>query len=112
MFPLAVIKLKYYLALTSTDFQFQSRINYLYKPGFSKQTKSTQLTVMMETLQTLTIRRDIRRLRTLYDRAIQEDLSLEIVRPIVKELKAKMTELEDLLEKRAEELSKLESQQD
>ena len=70
------------------------------------------MTVMMETLQTLTIRRDIRRLRTLYDRAIQEDLALEIIKPIVKELKSKMTELEDLLEKRAEELARLENQQD
>ena len=68
--------------------------------------------MMMETLETLTLRRDIRRLRTLYDRAIQEDLALEIIKPIVKELKSKMTELEDLLEKRAEELAKLESQQD
>lgn len=66
---------------------------------------------MMETLQTLTLRRDIRRLRTLYERAIQEDLALEIIKPIVKELKAKMTELEDLLEKRAEELSRLENQE-
>jgi len=63
----------------------------------------------MESLETLTIRRDIRRLRTLYERAIQEDLPLEIIKPIIKELKTKLNDLDIALEKRARELAQREA---
>jgi hypothetical protein len=83
---------------------------YPFKNHFTSSTKEKLAdhpqTTVMETLQTLTIRRDIRRLKTLYERALQEDLPLETLKPIVIELRSKMQELDLLLEQRVEDILK------